>query len=121
MSLLAVVCWAVYDRLHPALPEAPSSGRVFRELVPVASVNPGPNILPRFKTTMVLRKWNKVFVRTEPNRGIEMLIVEKLPWADTVMPDISYCSFLWDQLDHHAHLPALVCGELICLPKSIEF
>ena len=42
-----------------------------------------------------------------------------LPWADTVMPDISYCSFLWDQLDHHAHLPALVCGELTFLPKSI--
>eukprot|EP00974_Lingulodinium_polyedra_P071596 6926454-Lingulodinium_polyedra.AAC.1 len=31
---------------------------------------------------MVLRKWNKLFVRTEPSRGLEMFLVEKLVSAD---------------------------------------
>ena len=30
--------------------------------------------------------------------------------ADFVLPEVSYCDYVWDNLDNHAHLPGLVCG-----------
>jgi len=33
-----------------------------------------------------------------------------LPWADFHMPKLTYCDFIWDNLESHSHLPGLVCG-----------
>ena len=33
-----------------------------------------------------------------------------LPWCDVVIPPVSYCDYVWDNISHQAHLPALVCG-----------
>jgi len=33
-----------------------------------------------------------------------------LPWADFHMPQLTYCDFIWDNIEAHSHLPGLVCG-----------
>ena len=33
-----------------------------------------------------------------------------LPWCDVVIPNVTYCDYVWDNVRHHGHLPALVCG-----------
>ena len=33
-----------------------------------------------------------------------------LPWCDVVIPPVSYCDYVWDNVHHHGHLPALVCS-----------
>ena len=32
-----------------------------------------------------------------------------LPWCDVVIPPVSYCDYVWDNVRHHGHLPALHC------------
>ena len=32
------------------------------------------------------------------------------PWCDVVVPEVSYCDYVWDNVRQHGHLPALVCG-----------
>ena len=78
ISLAVLAAWGIYDRLHPAREGPPTSGRVFREQVPTSSVNPGDSgavqrWLLRVRDTMVLRKWNKIFVRGGPGLGLQML------------------------------------------------
>ena len=47
---------------------------------------------------------------------ISRVITERLadrtlhPWCDVVVPPVTYCDYVWDKLDDHGHLPALVCG-----------
>ena len=38
-------------------------------------------------------------------------VVDKtlLPWCDVTIPPVSYCDYVWDNVHHHGHLPALVC------------
>ena len=30
--------------------------------------------------------------------------------ADFTIPAVSYCDYVWDNLEQHNHLPGLVCG-----------
>ena len=30
--------------------------------------------------------------------------------ADFSIPQVSYCDYVWDNLEQHSHLPGLVCG-----------
>ena len=30
--------------------------------------------------------------------------------ADYSIPAVSYCDYVWDNLEQHSHLPGLVCG-----------
>ena len=30
--------------------------------------------------------------------------------ADFSIPAVSYCDYVWDNLEQHSHLPGLVCG-----------
>ena len=32
-----------------------------------------------------------------------------LPWCDVIIPPVSYCDYVWDNVRHHGHLPALHC------------
>jgi len=32
------------------------------------------------------------------------------PHHDCIIPEVSYCSYIWDNLSQHEHLPGLVCG-----------
>ena len=66
------------DLTDPASPTSGSAGlpagtdRIFRQTVHTQPVSVGSD------STMVLKKWNKVYVRTTADKGIVMLLVEKL-------------------------------------------
>ena len=66
------------DLADPANPTSGSAGlpagtdRIFRQ-----TVHPQPASVGT-ESTMVLKKWNKVYVRTTADKGIVMLLVEKL-------------------------------------------
>ena len=32
-----------------------------------------------------------------------------LPWCDLLIPPVSYCDYVWDNIRQHGHLPALLC------------
>ena len=32
------------------------------------------------------------------------------PWCDVIIPPVSYCDYVWDNIEQHGHLPALVCS-----------
>ena len=76
-AALGAVFWCAYDRAHPATAPRVDSGppRVFRQVIPDNSSTRAFSWLSR---NMVLRKWNKLFLRTGPNIGVELLLVEKL-------------------------------------------
>ena len=73
-----MVLWCAYDRAHPAIAPREDSGppRVFREVLPASTSS--PRAFSWLSRSMVLRKWNKLFLRTGPNIGVELLLVEKL-------------------------------------------
>ena len=93
-AALATIVWCAYDRELPAggPREDPGPSRVVRE------VGPDPIFPPRtfswFPQNMVLRKGNKIFLRTGLNIYVELLLVENLQGSNvndsrwtTVDPD----------------------------------
>merc|ERR1712018_633185 len=47
---------------------------------------------------------------------VERIIPERIknktlhPWGDFQIPEVTYCDYVWDNIEEHAHLPGLACG-----------
>ena len=75
----------------------------------------------RLKPTEILQTLTKSLHDVGPSKRkfiptMEKLITQRIqdntlfPWADFKIPELSYCDFIWDNIEAHAHLPGLVCG-----------